>query len=58
MKTKSNSGNQPAPSPKTKPDDRDRAAAKLMDKALRSEHRRWNMPLLAWKDGKIVSSQP
>lgn len=30
------------------------AAAKAMSKALREEHRRWKMPLLIWKDGKVV----
>lgn len=34
------------------------AAAKAMSKTLREEHRRWNMPLLAWKDGKVVKIKP
>ncbi|MEO5913475.1 MAG: hypothetical protein ABIS50_04530 [Luteolibacter sp.] len=29
-----------------------------MAKDLRSEHNRWNMPLLSWKGGKIVANQP
>ena len=40
------------------PDERDRAAAKAMSKALRAEHKRWNMPFVSWKDGKIVMVKP
>lgn len=34
------------------------AAAKLMAKELRAEHKRWNLPLLSWKDGKIIATKP
>ncbi len=37
---------------------RGQAAAKLMAKELRAEHKRWNMPLLSWKDGKVVATKP
>lgn len=37
---------------------RSQAAAKLMAKELRAEHKRWNLPLLSWKDGKIVATKP
>lgn len=39
-------------------DERDQAAAKAMSKALLAEHKRWNMPLILWKNGKIVSVKP
>jgi hypothetical protein len=39
-------------------DERDQAAAKAMSKALLAEHKRWNMPLIVWKNGKIVSVKP
>ena len=34
------------------------AAPKAMAKELRAEHKRWNLPLLSWKDGKIVATKP
>ena len=37
---------------------RSEAAAKIMAKELRAEHKRWNMPLLTWKDGKVVGVKP
>jgi hypothetical protein len=37
---------------------RSQAAAKAMAKELRAEHKRWNLPLLSWKDGKVVSTKP
>jgi hypothetical protein len=37
---------------------RGRAAAKAMAKELRAEHRRWNLPLLSWKDGEVVANTP
>lgn len=37
---------------------RTRAAAKLMAKELTAEHRRWNLPLLSWKNGKVVATKP
>jgi hypothetical protein len=37
---------------------RGQAAAKAMAKELRAEHKRWNLPLLSWKDGKIVATKP
>ncbi len=35
---------------------RGEAAAKIMAKELRAEHKRWNLPLLSWKDGKVVKT--
>ncbi len=40
------------------PVQRGEAAAKLMAKELRAEHKRWNLPLLSWKNGKIVATKP
>lgn len=37
---------------------RGQAAAKTMAKELRAEHKRWNLPLLSWKNGKVVASKP
>ena len=37
---------------------RGQAAAKAMAKELRAEHKRWNLPLLSWKDGKVVATKP
>ena len=37
---------------------RSQAAAKLMAKYIRAEHKRWNLPLLSWKDGKVVATKP
>lgn len=37
---------------------RGQLAAKAMAKELRAEHKRWNMPLLSWKNGKIVATKP
>ena len=37
---------------------RTQAAAKLMAKELTAEHKRWNLPLLSWKDGKVVATKP
>ena len=37
---------------------RGKAAARIMAKNLRIEHKRWNMPLLSWKDGKVISTKP
>lgn len=34
------------------------AAAKLMAKELRAEHKRWNLPLLSWKNGKVIATKP
>jgi len=33
-------------------------AAKVMANELRAEHRRWNLPLLSEKNGKIVATKP
>jgi hypothetical protein len=33
-------------------------AAKKMARDLRAEHKRWNMPLLTWKDGKVIEVKP
>ena len=38
--------------------ERGQAAAKAMAKDLRAEHKRWNLPLLSWKDGKVIVSKP
>lgn len=38
--------------------ERDKAAAKAMAKELRAEHKRWNLPLLSWKDGRGVATKP
>ena len=37
---------------------RGKAAAKVMSKTLREEHKRWHMPLLSWEKGKIVATDP
>lgn len=37
---------------------RGQLAAKVMAKELRAEHKRWNLPLLSWKDGKVVATKP
>ena len=37
---------------------RGQAAAKAMARELRVEHKRWNLPQLSWKDGKVVASKP
>ena len=29
-----------------------------MSKALLAEHKRWNMPFITWKNGKMVSVKP
>jgi len=46
-----------APSPSSDPQTR-RAAARAMAESLTAEQKRWNMPLLGWKDGKITKTQP
>ena len=37
---------------------RSHEAAKAMAKDLRAEHKRWNLPLLSWKNGKIIATKP
>jgi len=37
---------------------RGQAAAKIMARDLRAEYKRWNMPLLSWKNGKVVATKP
>ncbi len=37
---------------------RSNAAAKIMAKELSAVHKRWNLPLLSWKDGKVVETWP
>jgi len=37
---------------------RGEAAAKTMARELRAEHKRRKLPLLTWKDGKVVSKRP
>ena len=36
---------------------RSQAAAKVMAKELRAEHKRWNLPMLSWKNGKVVATK-
>jgi hypothetical protein len=36
---------------------RSQAAAKLMDEELRAEHKRWNLPLISWKNGMVVATK-
>jgi len=45
------------PKPLT-PVQRGQAAAKIMAKELRAEHKRWNLPLRSWKNGKFVVTKP
>jgi|GEM_PF-2417952 len=45
------------PAPLT-PVERGKLAAKAMAKELVTDHKRWNLPLLSWKNGKIVSTRP
>ena len=40
------------------PEERDKAAVEAMSKALVEEHKRWDMPLISWKDGGIVEEWP
>jgi hypothetical protein len=40
------------------PVERGKLAAKAMAKELVSDHKRWNLPLLSWKDGKIIATKP
>jgi hypothetical protein len=55
MKTKP-SKTKAAPQPITAVQ-RGQAAAKAMAKELRAEHKRWNLPLLSWKNGKVVATK-
>ena len=57
MKTKEKSAPQVQERPMTS-EERGVAAAKAMSKALIAEHKRWNMPLITWKNGKVVSVKP
>ncbi|NQX01642.1 hypothetical protein HQ447_13375 [bacterium] len=47
-----------APPTPTAADERGNAAAKAMSKALLAEHKRWKMPFISWKNGKVVSVKP
>lgn len=38
--------------------DRGKIAVKAMTKNLTAEHKRWNMPLLVWKNDKTISVRP
>jgi hypothetical protein len=40
------------------PVERGKLAAKAMAKELVTDHKRWNLPLLSWKKGKIIATQP
>lgn len=57
---KSSKNPQSSPTATVQPDviARGQAAAKAMAKELRAEHKRWNLPLLSWKDGKVVATKP
>ncbi len=44
--------------PSSDPQSRGAAAAKAMTESLTAEQKRWNMPLLGWKNGKITRTQP
>ena len=37
---------------------RGQAAAKAMAKEVRAEHKRWNLPLLSSKNGKVIATKP
>ncbi len=37
---------------------RGQAADQAMAKELRAEHKRWKLPLLSWKNGKVVATKP
>lgn len=56
MKTKP-SKTKAAPQPMTAVQ-RAQAAAKAMAKERRAEHKRWNLPLLSWKYGKVIATKP
>jgi len=58
MKTPENNPSKLAPNEQPAFIARSQAAAKVMAKDLRAEHKRWNLPLLSWKDGKVVASEP
>lgn len=58
MKAKALSTAKTAAPPPTAADERGIAAAKAMSKALLAEHKRWNMPFITWKNGKVVSVKP
>ena len=34
------------------------AATKAMGRNVAAEHSRWNLPLLAWKQGKVTTIKP
>ena len=55
MKAKTKSAPEIKPSFPTTADERGAAAAKAMSEELLAEHKRWNMPFITWKDGKVVS---
>jgi len=55
MKAKANTDAGTKPRFPTTPEERGIAAAKAMSKALLEEHKRWNMPFITWKNGKVVS---
>ncbi|WP_265594644.1 hypothetical protein [Haloferula sp. BvORR071] len=53
----------PSPSQETlllavTPGQRGLLAALAMAKALEEEQKRWGLPLLTWKDGKVVEVEP
>jgi len=58
MKPPSQPAEVPTESREITPEERGLLAAKKMARELRAEHRRWKMPLLTWKDGKVVEVQP
>lgn len=59
MKQRATKESKPAPTPgEITSKERGLLAAKKMARELRAEHRRWKMPLLTWKDGKVVEVKP
>jgi hypothetical protein len=48
----------PAPDKDTHPSIVRGLAAIPMAKELRTEHKRWNIPLLSRKNGKVVATKP
>jgi hypothetical protein len=55
MKQASKDPKQASPSGELTSKERGLLAAKKMARELRAEHKRWGLPLLTWKDGKVVA---
>lgn len=58
MKTQPKHPKQPTAPKAVSAEERGLAAAKAMSKALKAEHKRWGMPLLAWNKGRIIRVNP